>query len=90
MTYSELEWRGTGEFPVLKNSLNIERVRYDARTGRIDVRVSDEWQSCGSVECDESLDDDNHFCFYLNGSKVRGDILEPAALKTCRDFNQLI
>jgi hypothetical protein len=68
---------GTGEYPVLNNSFDIERVRYDARTGRIDVRVSGEWHSCGSVEIDESLEDDDHFIFYLNGEKVVGGILEP-------------
>jgi hypothetical protein len=77
MTYTELLYIGTGEYPVLNNSFDIERVRYDARTGRIDVRVSGEWTSCGSVECDESLEDEDHFCFYLKGEKVVGGILEP-------------
>ena len=76
MTYTELEYMGTGEFPVLKNSFDIDRVRYDARTGRIDVRVGNEWNSRGSVECDESFEDDDHFCFYLRGEKVVGGILE--------------
>lgn len=76
MTYSELEYMGTGEFPVSPNSFNIDMVNYDARTGRIDVRVSCEWYSCGSVEIDESLEDDDHFCFYLKGEKVVGGILE--------------
>jgi hypothetical protein len=77
MTYTELEYLGTGEYPVKENSFGIERVRYDSRTGRIAVRVSGEWTSCGSVECDESLEDDDHFIFYLNGEKVVGGILEP-------------
>jgi hypothetical protein len=80
MTYTELEYMGTGEYPVLKNSFDIERVRYDSRTGRIAVRVGSYWISCGSVEIDESLEDDDHFCFYLNGEKVVGGVLEPIGL----------
>lgn len=77
MTYSQLEYMRTGEYPVLKNSFGIERVHYNTRTGRIDVCVGNKWHSCGSVEIDESLEDDEHFCFYLNGEKVVGGILEP-------------
>jgi hypothetical protein len=77
MTYSELEYLGTGEYPVRDNSFGIERVNYDSRTGRIAVRVGDFWKSCGSVECDESFEDEDHFLFYLNGEKVCGGVLEP-------------
>lgn len=80
MKYSELEYLGTGEYPVKENSFNIERVNYDSRTGRIAVRVEQKWYSCGSVEIDERFDDEDHFIFYLNGEKICGGVLEPIGL----------